>query len=65
MNTEHGSFQKTMDIPLKVKELAQHQTGREIAEMPEGIEVGRCARQVVQEILGIVVLKEDEYFKKG
>ena len=57
-----------MDIPLKVKELAQHwddQTGREIAKMPEGIEVGRCARQVVQEILGIVILKEDEYFKKG
>lgn len=48
---EHGSFQKTTDIPLKVKKLAwrrDDQTGREIAEMPEGIEVGRCTRQVVQ-----------------
>jgi hypothetical protein len=52
-----------MDIPLKVKEVALHrddQTGREIAEMLEGIEVGGCIGQVVQEIWGNVVLKADE-----
>ena len=50
----HGSFQKTMDIALKVKEVALHwgdQIGREIAEMPKGIEVGRCARQACDELV--------------
>ena len=57
-----------MDILLKVKEVARlwdDQTGKEIAEIQEGIGVGRCAWQVVREILGIAVLKEDEYFKES
>jgi len=40
------------------------QIGREIAEMPEGIEVGGCAGRVAQGVLGIEALKGDEYFKK-
>jgi hypothetical protein len=52
-----------LDIPLKVKEVALHrddQTGREIAKMLEGIEVGRCVGQVVRVIWGNLVLKADE-----
>lgn len=63
LNGVHGSFRKMLDIPLKVKEVGlcwDDQTGREIAEMLEGIEVGRCVGQVVQEISGIVILKGDE-----
>lgn len=57
-----------MGSPLKVKEVVLRQgdqTGGEIAKMLEGmIEDGSCARQVVQAILNIPILKGGKYFNK-